>query len=111
MLLCPHRSSFVRAPTDPAGVRSLRAVDPLAFPAVATSTQVPPLWFQQRSAAMRGRDAERDFFLSRCRWTSQHIRSQDFSRSQVHMSKQLNGCENNNTQADSRIDTKTADTG
>ena len=27
-----------------------------------------------------------------------------------HMSKQLNGCQENNTQAESRIDTKTADT-
>ena len=32
------------------------------------------------------------------------------SRSQVHMSMQLKGCQENNTQAESRIDTKTADT-
>ena len=30
VLLCPHRSSFVGASTDPADVHSLHAVDPLA---------------------------------------------------------------------------------
>ena len=65
----------------------------------------------EKTQFMRGREAKRDFFLSRCRWTSQNIRSQDYSRSQVHMSKHRNGCENNNTQAESRIDTKITDTG
>ena len=64
---------------------------------------------REKTQFTRGRDAERDFFLSRCRWTSQHIRSQEYSLSQVHMSKQLKGCENNNTQAESRIDTKITD--
>ena len=35
-LLCPHRSSFAGVPAGPAGNRSPRAVDPLAFPVVAT---------------------------------------------------------------------------
>ena len=51
-MLCLHRSSFVGASADPAGVRSQRAVKPLAFPAVAASAQVPPLLFQQRSKAL-----------------------------------------------------------
>ena len=42
MLLSPHRSSFVVASAVPADVRSLRAADPLAFPAVAASAQVLP---------------------------------------------------------------------
>ena len=42
MLLSPRRSSFVVASAVLAGVRSLRAADPLAFAAVATSSQVLP---------------------------------------------------------------------
>ena len=38
------------------------------------------------------------------------MRSQDHSRSHVYMSKQLNGCANNNTPAENRKDTKTTDT-
>ena len=51
MLLPPHRSSFVVASAVPADVRSLRAADPLAFPAVAASAQVLPSRFQRRSKA------------------------------------------------------------
>ena len=42
MLLCLRRLSFVGASAVPADVRSLRAADPLAFPAVAASAQVLP---------------------------------------------------------------------
>ena len=77
-MLRPHRSSVV-ASADPADVRSLRAVDSLAFPAVAASAQVLPsdssdvpkhprrlpisVVVTTSSATMRGRVTERDFFL------------------------------------------------
>ena len=112
VLLCPHRSSFVVASADPAHVRYFALLTHLRFQllqplrkffhpdysdvpkhsrrllgsAVATTS----------SATMCRRETERG--LS---WAVEDGRiitlTLDHSRSQVHMSKQLNGCQQNNT--------------
>ena len=37
------------------------------------------------------------------------VNSQEHGRSQMYMSMQLNSCQENNTQAESKIDTKTSE--
>ena len=55
---------------------------------------------------MRGRVTERDFFLNHC---GERVKPQEHGRSQLYMSMQLNSCQENNTHAERKIDTKTTE--
>ena len=93
----------------------------VAFPAVAAPAQVLPSDSSDvpkcprrlpgsadvttSSVTMRGCVTERDFFLSHC---GMCVNSQEHGLSQMYMSMQLNSGQNN-TQAESKIDTMTAE--